>query len=50
MYVDVYEWVEFFNVVGMILYSDGGNLVSKFYVVSGSYINKMSNYCKNCGY
>ena len=50
VYADAYEWVELPNVAGMILYSDGGNLASKPYVASGSYINKMSNYCKNCGY
>lgn len=50
VYADAYEWVELPNVAGMILYSDGGNLASKPYVSSGSYINKMSNYCKNCGY
>ncbi|MDO6565868.1 cryptochrome/photolyase family protein [Alteromonas sp. 1_MG-2023] len=50
VYADAYEWVELPNVAGMILYSDGGKLASKPYVASGSYINKMSNYCKNCGY
>ncbi|MEW9796902.1 cryptochrome/photolyase family protein [Alteromonas sp. CYL-A6] len=50
VYADAYEWVELPNVAGMILYSDGGNLASKPYVASGSYINKMSDYCKNCGY
>tara|TARA_B100002003_G_scaffold56242_1_gene51726 strand:- start:252 stop:749 length:498 start_codon:yes stop_codon:yes gene_type:complete len=50
VYADAYEWVELPSVAGMILYSDGGNLASKPYVASGSYINKMSNYCKNCGY
>ncbi|MEC9479545.1 MAG: cryptochrome/photolyase family protein, partial [Pseudomonadota bacterium] len=50
VYADAYEWVELPNVAGMILYSDGANLASKPYVASGSYINKMSNYCKNCGY
>lgn len=50
VYVDVYEWVEMFNVSGMILFVDGGKFVSKFYVVSGQYINCMLDYCKNCGY
>ena len=50
VYADAYEWVELPNVAGMALYSDGGQLASKPYVASGSYINKMSNYCKNCGY
>lgn len=50
VYADAYEWVELPNVAGMILYADGGNLASKPYISSGSYINKMSDYCKNCGY
>lgn len=50
VYADAYEWVELPNVAGMILYADGGKLASKPYISSGSYINKMSDYCKNCGY
>ncbi len=48
VYADAYEWVEMPNVVGMILFADGGYLATKPYCASGSYINKMSNYCKNC--
>lgn len=50
VYADAYEWVELPNVSGMVLYSDGGKLASKPYAASGSYINKMSNYCANCHY
>jgi deoxyribodipyrimidine photolyase-related protein len=50
VYADAYEWVEMPNVSGMILYADGGLLGSKPYAASGSYINKMSDYCKNCSY
>jgi deoxyribodipyrimidine photolyase-related protein len=50
VYADAYEWVELPNVSGMILFADGGYLASKPYAASGSYINKMSNYCKNCNY
>jgi deoxyribodipyrimidine photolyase-related protein len=50
VYVDAYEWVEMPNVTGMILYADDGYLASKPYAASGSYINTMSNYCKNCKY
>ncbi|OBV12073.1 cryptochrome/photolyase family protein [Erythrobacter dokdonensis] len=50
VYADAYEWVELPNVSGMILYADGGNLATKPYAASGNYINKMSNYCKECSY
>ena len=50
VYADAYQWVELPNVSGMVLFADGGLLASKPYVASGSYINKMSNYCKNCEY
>jgi len=50
VYADAYEWVELPNVSGMILFADGGLLASKPYAAGGSYINKMSDYCKNCSY
>ncbi len=50
VYADAYEWVELPNVSSMILYADNGNLASKPYAASGSYINKMSNYCQHCEY
>lgn len=50
VYADAFEWVELPNVTGMILFADGGYLGSKPYAASGAYINKMSNYCKNCSY
>ena len=50
VYADAYQWVELPNVTGMILFADGGVLSSKPYAASGSYINKMSNYCKDCYY
>lgn len=50
VYHDAYEWVEMPNVVGMALYADGGVFASKPYASSGSYINKMSNYCGHCSY
>ena len=50
VYADAFEWVELPNVSGMILFADGGYLGSKPYAAGGNYINKMSNYCKNCRY
>jgi len=50
VYADAYEWVELPNVSGMSLFADGGYLASKPYAAGGNYINKMSNYCKNCNY
>ncbi len=50
VYADAYQWVELPNVSGMILYADGGKLATKPYAASGNYINKMSDYCKECRY
>jgi deoxyribodipyrimidine photolyase-related protein len=50
VYADAYEWVEMPNVTGMILYADGGVVASKPYAAGSNYINKMSDYCKNCAY
>jgi len=50
VYADAYEWVEMPNVTGMILFADGGIMSSKPYAASGSYINRMSDYCGPCDY
>jgi deoxyribodipyrimidine photolyase-related protein len=50
VYADAFEWVELPNVTGMALFADGGLLASKPYASGGTYINKMSNYCKGCSY
>lgn len=50
IYIDAIEWVEMPNTRGMSQYADGGVVATKPYVSSGSYINKMSNYCKGCQY
>ncbi len=50
VYADAYQWVELPNVSGMVLFADDGVVASKPYAAGGSYINKMSNYCKNCKY
>jgi deoxyribodipyrimidine photolyase-related protein len=50
VYVDAIEWVQLPNTRGMSQFADGGKIATKPYVSSGSYINKMSNYCANCHY
>ena len=50
VYADAYEWVELPNVSGMVLFADGGYLASKPYAAGGAYINRMSNYCRECHY
>ena len=48
VYVDAVEWVELPNTLGMSQYADNGIMASKPYAASGQYINRMSNYCKQC--
>ena len=50
VYIDAIEWVEITNTRGMSQFADGGIVATKPYVSSGAYIQKMSNYCKNCVY
>jgi len=50
IYIDAIEWVEITNTRGMSQFADGGLVATKPYVSSGSYIHKMSNYCKDCAY
>ena len=50
VYADAYEWVEAPNTIGMSQFADGGLLGSKPYAGSGAYINRMSDYCKDCVY
>ena len=49
-YADAFEWVEAPNTIGMSQFADGGRLGSKPYAASGSYINRMSDYCAACAY
>ena len=46
-FVDAAEWVELPNVHGMALNAES-TFTTKPYASSGSYINKMSDYCKSC--
>ena len=50
IYIDAVEWVQLPNTRGMSQFADGGKIATKPYVSSGSYINKMSNYCNDCYY
>ncbi|AUC75997.1 cryptochrome/photolyase family protein [Olleya sp. Bg11-27] len=50
IYVDAIQWVQLPNTRGMSQFADGGKIATKPYVSSGSYINKMSNYCDSCYY
>ncbi len=50
IYMDAIEWVEVTNTRGMSQFADGGIVGTKPYVSSANYIDKMSDYCKNCYY
>ncbi|MEM9049557.1 MAG: cryptochrome/photolyase family protein [Pseudomonadota bacterium] len=50
VYADAYEWVEAPNTIGMSQFADGGMVGSKPYAASGAYIDRMSDYCRNCSY
>ncbi|MCS7485749.1 deoxyribodipyrimidine photolyase [Marinomonas sp. BSi20414] len=50
IYIDALEWVELPNTRGMSQFADGGWIASKPYAASGSYMQKMSDYCSDCHY
>lgn len=49
-HIDAHEWAAVPNVIGMILFADGGYLGTKPYAASANYIGKMSDYCRGCYY
>ena len=48
MYLDAYDWVMVPNVLGMILFADGGWFATKPYAAGAAYQEKMGNHCTNC--
>lgn len=50
MYLDAIDWVSLPNMSGMSQHADDGVMGTKPYCASGSYINRMSNYCGECRY
>ncbi len=49
VYVDAVDWVEEPNTLGMALHAWPG-MTSKPYCASGAYIDRMSDYCRDCRY
>ncbi len=49
-FVDGYDWVMLANVVGMSQWADGGIMATKPYAAGGAYIDRMSDFCKDCRY
>ena len=48
MYLDAYDWVMVPNVLGMILFADGGLFATKPYAAGAAYQEKMGNHCASC--
>ena len=47
-YIDAFDWVVEPNVLGMGTFATGDLMVTKPYVSGSGYINRMSDYCKQC--
>nr|MDJ0954642.1 cryptochrome/photolyase family protein [Acidimicrobiia bacterium] len=47
-FVDGADWVMGPNVMGMGMWADGGRMSTKPYVSGGAYIDRMSDYCRDC--
>jgi len=49
-FIDGAEWVMAPNAAAMATYADGGEMMTKPYAGSGTYIDRMSTYCGSCRY
>lgn len=49
-FIDGAEWGMLPNLLGMSLHADGGRMATKPYAAGGAYINRMSDYCRECDY
>jgi deoxyribodipyrimidine photolyase-related protein len=50
IYIDAVQWVEMPNTRAMSQFADGGIVATKPYAASANYLNRMSDYCRACGY
>ncbi|MBL8727071.1 MAG: cryptochrome/photolyase family protein [Planctomycetes bacterium] len=49
-YADAYDWVVEPNVLAMASYGVGGLMTTKPYVAGAAYIDRMSDYCRDCAF
>ena len=49
-FIDAYDWVVEPNVLGMGTFALGESMMTKPYISGAAYINRMSDYCKECQY
>lgn len=47
-FIDAYDWVVEPNVLGMGTFALGESMMTKPYISGAAYINRMSDYCKDC--
>ena len=49
-FVDGYDWVMAPKVVGTSQHADGGLMATKPYAAGGAYIDRMSDFCRDCAF